>query len=53
MTVPDWVLLYFKLKTRLPDNAWRTLLNLTQLGKSGVSIFIYVYLGVCGRGEGG
>lgn len=36
MRVPDWVLLYFKLKARLPDDAWQTLLNLTQLGKSRV-----------------
>ena len=38
MRVPDWVLLYFKLQTKLPDSAWQTLLNLTQLGKSGVSL---------------
>ena len=37
MRVPDWVLLYFKLQTKLPDSAWQTLLNLTRLGKSGVS----------------
>ena len=37
MRVPDWALLYFKLQTKLPDSAWQTLLNLTQLGKSGVS----------------
>ena len=37
MRVPDWVLLFFKLQTRLPDSAWQTLLNLTRLGKSGVS----------------
>ena len=37
MRVPDWVLLYFKLQARLPDSAWQTLLNLSQLGKSGVS----------------
>ena len=37
MCVPDWVLLYFKLQTRFPDSAWQTLLNLTRLGKSGVS----------------
>ena len=37
MRVPDWVLLYFKLHSRLPDSAWQTLLNLSQLGKSGVS----------------
>ena len=38
MRVPYWVLLYFKLKARLPDDAWQTLLNLTQLGKSRVSL---------------
>ena len=38
MRVPDWVLLYFKLQAKLPDSAWQTLLNLTQLGKSGVSL---------------
>ena len=37
MCVPDWVLLVFKLQTRLPDTARQTLLNLTRLGKSGVS----------------
>ena len=38
MRVPDWVLLYFKLQARLPDAGWQTLLNLTQLGRSGVSL---------------
>ena len=37
MCVPDRVLLVFKLQTRLPDTARQTLLNLTRLGKSGVS----------------
>lgn len=37
MRVPEWVLLYFKLHAKLPDQAWQTLLNLSQLGKSGVS----------------
>lgn len=37
MRVPDWVLLYFKLQAKLPDRAWQTLLNFSQLGKSGVS----------------
>jgi hypothetical protein len=36
MRVPDWVLLYFKLQTQLPDSAWQTLLNLTHLGRGGV-----------------
>ena len=35
--VPEWVLLYFKLQTKLPDSAWQTPLNLNQLGKSGES----------------
>ncbi|XP_031573731.1 uncharacterized protein LOC116307600 [Actinia tenebrosa] len=35
MRVPDWALLYFKLKTRLPDSAWQTMLNVTHLGRSG------------------
>ena len=39
LRVPDWVLLYFKLQARLPDAAWQTMLNLTQLGRSGVGIF--------------
>ena len=37
MAVPDWVLLYFKLSARLPDEAWQMLLNLTRLGNTGVS----------------
>ena len=41
MRVPDWTLLYFKLKTRFPDSAWQTMLNVTQLGRSGVSTVIY------------
>ena len=44
MRVSDWALLFFKLQSRLPDSAWQTLLNLTQLGKSGVSIHSYLIL---------
>ena len=44
MRVPDWFLLYFKLQTKLPDSGWQTLLNLTQLWKSGVSICVIVYV---------
>ena len=46
MRVPDWVLLYFKLQTRLPDSAWQTLLNLTQLAKSKVMYNILDIIGV-------
>lgn len=44
MRVPDWVLLYFKLQAKLPDAAWQTLLNFTQLGRSGVSFTLYTVL---------
>ena len=40
MRVPDWVLLYFKIQAKLPDNAWQTLLNLTQLGRGKVCMLI-------------
>jgi len=39
MTVPDWVLLYFKISAHLPDGAWQMLLNLTRLGDTGVSFY--------------
>ena len=35
--VPDWVLLYFKLETKIPDEGWQTMINLTKLGKTRVS----------------
>lgn len=41
MTVPDWVLLYFKISARLPDGAWQMLLNLTRFGNTGVSVFCF------------
>ena len=37
MRVPDWVQLYVKLETKLPDDGWQTVLNFLNLGKSGVS----------------
>ena len=48
---PDWVPLYFKFKTRLSDDARQTLLNLTQLGKSGVSkhYLLHSFMSVGGR----
>ncbi len=35
--LPDWRYLLLKLKLRLSDEGWQTLLNLTQLGRSLVS----------------
>ena len=37
LRVPDWTLLYFKLQSRIPDQAWQTLVSLTKLGRTGVS----------------
>ena len=38
--IPDWVQLYVKLETKLPDDGWQTILNFLNLGRSGVSIVI-------------
>ena len=35
--VPDWVLLYFKLEAKIPDEGWQTMINLTKLGRTRVS----------------
>ena len=35
--VPDWVHLLFKLKSRISDKSWQDLINLTKLGRTGVS----------------
>lgn len=41
MAVPDWQLLLCKLEARISDDGWQMLLNRTQLGKSGVSFWLY------------
>ena len=35
--IPDWAYLRAKVRMRISDAAWQTLLNLTQLGRTGVS----------------
>lgn len=40
MTVPDWHLLLLKLQVQISDEDWQTLLNVTELGKNGLS-FIF------------
>ena len=35
--VPDWHYLLFKLKSRISDSAWQDLINLSKLGRTGVS----------------
>ena len=43
LRVPDWIQLYVKLSTKLPNNSWQTLLNFLNIGRSGVSlIFTFV-----------
>ena len=37
LRVPDWTLLYFKLQSKIPDQGWQTLLNITNLGRTEVS----------------
>ena len=34
--VPDWVLVYCKLKARISDSTWQTAINFTNLGRTGV-----------------
>ena len=41
--VPDWVQLYVKLETKLPDSGWQTMLNLLNLGRSGVRFCLLVH----------
>ena len=41
--MPDWVCLLLKIRMRISDFEWQTLLNLTQLGRTGASnILFYV-----------
>ena len=37
LRVPDWRLVLFKTKARISGNTWQTVINLTQLGRTGVS----------------
>ena len=41
MRVPDWVLVYFKLKARISDSTWQTAINFTNLGRTGVSSIMF------------
>ena len=44
MRVPDWVQVYVKLETKLPDNGWQTILNFLKLGRSGVSSCLHMVI---------
>ena len=41
--VPDWVQVYVKLETKLPDSGWQTILNFLNLGRSGVSFLFMTF----------
>ena len=46
LRVPDWVLLYFKTKGRISGNTWQSVINITKLGRTGVSLptlFFFTY----------
>ena len=42
MHVPDWVLLYFKIKARISDSTWQTAINFTKLGRTGIRFNIFL-----------
>lgn len=44
LRVPDWTLLYFKLQSRIPDQAWQTLVSLTKLGRTGTKTDLPILL---------
>ncbi|KXJ11634.1 hypothetical protein AC249_AIPGENE15222 [Exaiptasia diaphana] len=41
---PDWALLYFKLESRIPDEGWQTLTNITNLGRTGAVELVFAFL---------
>ena len=36
MRVPDWVLVYLKIKAHISDSTWQTAIKFTNLGRTGV-----------------
>ena len=40
--VPDWTYLLLKIRLRISDAGWQTLLNLTHLGRTGVSFNVLI-----------
>ena len=46
LRVPDWVLLFFKTRGRISGHTWQTVINITQLGRTGVSKVFYSFI-VC------
>ena len=44
MQMPDYVYLPLKVRTKISDAGWQTLLNLTQLGRTGVCLYVSSYI---------
>lgn len=44
MSVPYWMLLLCKLESKILDEGWQVILNRTHLGKSGVSIGVFIII---------
>ena len=48
LRVTDWTLLYFKLQSRIPDQGWQTMLNLTKLWRTGEhTMYVVKLLFIC------
>ncbi|CAH3155817.1 unnamed protein product [Pocillopora meandrina] len=44
LRVPDWTPLYFKLQSRIPDQAWQTLRSISKLGRTDLSHNDYIFI---------
>lgn len=38
LRVPDWILVYFKTKVQISGHVWQAVINITKLGRTGVSV---------------
>lgn len=38
LRVPDWILVYFKTKAQISGRMWQAVINITKLGRTGVSV---------------
>lgn len=44
LRVPDWILLFFKTRGRISGHTWQAAINITQLGRTGVSKVLYSFM---------
>ena len=43
LRVPNWMLLFFKTRARISGQTWQAAINITRLGRTGVSFF-YLFI---------